>query len=256
MKRTGCIKREARKSRGDRWVYRHYITRPKDGKRVEHTAVIGSVSAFPKIEDAWAEVTRRKLDRPQLLGTNSEVTFEALADQYKVASLKKLAHSSQLTNQHIIDNYLVPRWGKDLALEIKALAIEQWLESLPLANATRSRIVKVMSVIYKRAQKYDLVPQAINPCLIVDQPVASDYEAIILTPNQSTDIIAGLPLDVQTLVIVIASTGLRISEALGLHWSDIEAANQRIHIRRAWVKQQIGETKPRLPGLPFPALRC
>jgi integrase len=50
-------------------------------------------------------------------------------------------------------------------------------------------------------------------------------------------------LDVQTLTTLIAGTGLRISEALALKWSDVDYTAQRIYIRRAWVKQKIGQTK-------------
>jgi integrase len=245
VKKKGWIKRESRKLSGDVWVYRHYVTRPADGKRVEHTSVIGSLVAYPKIADAWAEVTRRKLDRTPLLVAISAVTFEQLVDQYRQTSLKKLAYSTQLVYEHIIDNYLTPRWGQDSALEIQPVEIEQWLGTFTLANASKSKLLKTMSTIYKRAQKYGLIPrtQEANPCIWVDQTAQSDYEAITLTPKQSTDIIAVLPLDVQTLTILIAGTGLRISEALALKWSDIDYTAQRIYIRRAWVKQRIGETK-------------
>jgi integrase len=212
---------------------------------VEHTAVIGTVAAFPKLEDAWAEVAKRKLDRPKLLVAGSAITFEQLAHQYKQTSMKKLAHSTQLVSTHVINNYLVPRWGQEIALDIQPLAIMEWLGSLPLHDATRSKILKVMSVIFKRAQQYGVIPrsQEANPCTWVDQTAQSDYEAITLTPKQTTDIIAALPLAEQTVTILVAATGLRISEALGLKWSDIDIAKQRIHIRRAWVKQKIGETK-------------
>src|ERR1035437_3859146 len=215
MRRIGCIKKEARKLHGDVWIYSRYVTRPADGKRVEHSSVIGVVSAYPKLDDAWAEVTRRKLDRSQTLATGSAVTFEELVHQYRQTSMKKLAYSTQLVYIHIIDNYLTPRWGQDSALEIQPVEIEQWLGTFTLANASKSKLLKTMSTIYKRAQKYGLIPRT--------------HEANTLTPKQSTDIIAVLPLDVQTLTILIAGTGLRISEALALKWSDIDYTAQRIY---------------------------
>jgi integrase len=205
-------------------VYRHYVTRPADGKRVEHTSVIGSLVAHPKIADVWAEVTRRKLDRTPLLVAISAVTFEQLVDQYRQTSVKKLANSTQYCYEHILDDYLLPRWGGESALDIKPVAIEQWLESLPLANPTKDKICRVMSTVYKRAQKYGLIPrtQEANPCVFVDQTAATDYEAIVLTAKQSADIIAALPLPEQTLTILVSATGLRISEALALKWSDVD----------------------------------
>lgn len=51
---------------------------------------------------------------------------------------------------------------------------------------------------------------------------------------------------------MIAATGLRISEVLALKWSDVDYANQRIYIRRAWVKQRIGETKTKVSRASVP----
>jgi integrase len=39
----------------------------------------------------------------------------------------------------------------------------------------------------------------------------------------------------RTLVFLVAVTGLRISEALGLRWSDLDYERQMIHLRRVWV---------------------
>lgn len=38
-----------------------------------------------------------------------------------------------------------------------------------------------------------------------------------------------------------AATGLRISEALGLQWQDVDYANQRIHLRRKWADKPVLE---------------
>jgi hypothetical protein len=135
---------------------------------VENSSVIGSVAAYPRLDDAWAEVHRRKLDRSQTLVAGSAVTFEELVHQYRQTSMKKLAYSTQLVYEHIIDNYLTPRWGQESALEIQPIQIEQWLGTFTLANATKSKLLKVMSTIYKRAQKYGLIPrtQEANPCIL------------------------------------------------------------------------------------------
>jgi len=45
----------------------------------------------------------------------------------------------------------------------------------------------------------------------------------------------------QTLVILVAATGVRISEAMGLKWEDIDYQNKQINLRRVWVKDTIVE---------------
>ena len=43
----------------------------------------------------------------------------------------------------------------------------------------------------------------------------------------------------RTLAFAIAVTGLRISEALGLKWNDLDYERQMIHLRRVWVGNDV-----------------
>ena len=53
---------------------------------------------------------------------------------------------------------------------------------------------------------------------------------MIVTPEQAFKILLALPESERVLTLVIAATGLRISEALGLQWQDVDYANQRINL--------------------------
>ena len=44
-----------------------------------------------------------------------------------------------------------------------------------------------------------------------------------------------------TLTILVAATGIRISEAMGLKWQDIDYQNKQINLRRVWVSDTIVE---------------
>lgn len=50
-----------------------------------------------------------------------------------------------------------------------------------------------------------------------------------------------MPGWLRLLTLLIAATGLRISEALGLQWQDVDYANQRINLRRVWVDGEVVE---------------
>jgi integrase len=64
---------------------------------------------------------------------------------------------------------------------------------------------------------------------------------VIVTPEQAFKIMMALPESERVLTLVIAATGLRISEALGLQWQDVDYANQRINLRRVWVDNKVVE---------------
>ena len=80
----------------------------------------------------------------------------------------------------------------------------------------------------------------------------SDYEAIILTPEQAFTVLLGLQEPERTLTLLAAGTGLRISECLGLQWQDVDFANQLIHVRRTWVHGHLGNPKTKASKAPVP----
>ncbi len=73
----------------------------------------------------------------------------------------------------------------------------------------------------------------------MEQSGKSNYKAVIVTPEQAFKITVVLPETERTLTLLIAATGLRISEALGLQWQDVDYANQRIDLRRVWVDHKV-----------------
>src|SRR5712671_5425328 len=93
-----------------------------------------------------------------------------------------------------------------------------------------------MSALYKHGQKFGKIPRTgeSNPMKWVSATTVSDYEAVSLTPEEAFAILERIvdPL-VRVLVIVVAVTAVRIGEALGLMWSDVDWKKLKINIRRA-----------------------
>jgi hypothetical protein len=204
----GWFTKEERK-KGKTWVFHFYTDRPSDGKRVEHTLVVGPVVNFPKEGDARAEVERRKLhehlDQPNFSG---RVTFGSLAQHYTRHELGDQADMIDPKSRSTIERYLqvlnnrnrlIPRWGDCIALDIKVLDIEQWLIALKrqesLENPTLDKIRRVMSLVYKHAQRHGLIPRGeeSNPVKLVHCATKSNYKATIITPEQAFAILQLLP---------------------------------------------------------------
>jgi integrase len=239
MAQRGWITKQERKKKGTVWVYHWYVIKPETGKKVEHNCVVCTVADFPREKDAWQEIDRRHLqpqtDRSQV--RSDQLTFANLSASYVQNGMKRLAETTQHTVQHCIDGYLLPRWGTRQALDLQPLEIEQWLGSLPLANPTKDKLRRVMSIIFKQAQKYGLIPrsEASNPLRWVEQSAKSYYKPIVVDPDTAAKIFEALSGMELALAILVAATGIRISEALGLKWGDIDYSNGQINLRRVWV---------------------
>src|ERR1019366_997494 len=169
------------------------------------------------------------------------ITFAELAANYRQKSFNKLGITTQSITAHILDHYLLPRWGDSFALEINPDDIEEWLGTLVLANPTREKIRRVMNVVYRRGQKSRMLPMTGegNPVAFVMQSSKSNYKAVIVSPEKAFRIMMELEDPYRTLVFLVAVTGLRISEALGLKWGDLDYERQMIHLRRVWVGNDV-----------------
>jgi integrase len=241
MVQTGWLTKHETKRNGWTWVYHFYREKPESGRRVENTVTLGPVSRFPREKDAWTEVERRHLTPNDGQNGIGRVTFAELVENYRKKGFNKLGITTQSITAHILDHYLLPRWGESFALEINPDEIEEWLGALALANPTREKIRRVMNVVYRRGQKSRLLPMTGegNPVKFVTQSSKSNYKAVIVSPEQAFRMMMELEDPYRTLVFLVAVTGLRISEALGLKWGDLDYERQMIHLRRVWVGNDV-----------------
>jgi len=259
----GCLRVESRKN-GDTWVLRYFATRKADGRRVEHTFAVGLVCDFPTESAAWAEVERLLLhiNEPDFKG---RVRFADLAQHFvthelgeQTEAVDPKSHTTIAGYKRILRNRCIDRWGKRVALSLEPLEIEQWLKALKrnedLENPTLDKIRRVMNLVYKHGQRYGLIPrtQESNPMRFVRCKTTSDYEAMILTPQQAFNVLMQLAEPERTLTLLASATGLRISECLGLQWQDVSSELSQIHVRRTWTCGEVGLPKSKASKAPVP----
>src|SRR6266481_10132767 len=154
----GSLKKVKRRE-GEIWVLRYRVTN-SDGRRVENVMPIGLVREFPKDKDAWREADRLELS-VRINGAPAvapRVSFHFLAEHYLKADFGADAVRPKSVNtishvEHVVRAYLVPRFGNEIAEDIKPFDIQRWLKSLHetngLAWTTISKMRGVMHRIYK-----------------------------------------------------------------------------------------------------------
>ena len=117
------------KTTDDSWFFRFYEDR--GGKRVHRNQRIGSVRDFPRRRDAEKAVLslRAKINS----GVRTPETVTDLITHYKQheLTLERKAFATVDAHNVYIRLYVTPKWGACKLSEVKTVAVEQWLDSLP-----------------------------------------------------------------------------------------------------------------------------
>jgi integrase len=227
-----------------RLVYVWQIEDPKTGHKLERAKVVGD--AMLSDEEGWQLVGRMKAEGSIPVDANgdipsAEATFGDLASYYLTNKAFRKISTKDLHTQ-IVNEILKPRWADKVAVAIKPKQIKDWLYTIVVEDTTRHKYKDVMGVVYKFAQSEDLLPlgEQFNPVSYVTGiPSVSDYEAIALTPQQALKVLEQLQQPEYTMIVLVAATGIRASEMLGLRWSDIMWERSEIKIKQTFVHGNI-----------------
>ncbi len=264
---NGSLKR-VKRAQGEAWVLRYRTRRLTDGKWVEATPIlVGSLTELRSEEAAWKKVKALNINVNQSKRRSSApITFGELAKNYLANEIPIDCTDSSApkddttatTYRRYLNRWVLPRWEKSVALVVEPLEVEQWLKELgkrhKLQNPTRAKIREVMNLLYRHGIRYGLLPrdEDSNPIKWVRQSSKSNFEPVILTLPQVLAIMENLDLRMRTLVLLDASTGLRISEMIALLWRDVDWERHCIYVRRKYVYGKYGPPKSRASKAPVP----
>ena len=246
------------------WCLRFYAIRALDNRRVERTLVVGPCSQLQKEEDA-----RREMDRKQLLlyinqpdQYQGPITFGDLARRWEAHELvpenSRRANSTRKSYQMYLKLHILPRWEKQVVEDMKPLPIEDWLRELQakrgLANGTVVRLRQIMKLVIDWGVKYEMVPKDTDPLKHVQWSSVSEYEPKVIAPSQAGAILRHLKAPASTMLLLLAGTGMRVSEGLGLRWSDIDRKEGVLSIKRSWTAAKLGKTKTKASRSTLPLI--
>jgi integrase len=210
------------------------------------TKTIGSKRDYPSKAAAWQAVESIKplLQAPQ--HPSRGITVSTLVEAYKSERMPKRA-STRRGYECWLSNHILPRWGDSLITDLQPRPVELWLQSLELSPKSKLHIRGLVSVLWDYAQWRGDTPITRNPMTLVNVKSASQRvrKPRSLTVEEFQALLETLGADPcwRTMLLVAVSFGLRISELLGLKWSDVDWLNKTIRIERGVVKQIVDQVK-------------
>ena len=146
-----------------------------------------------------------------------------------------------------LEGYIEPKWGDYEMHQIQPFAVEQWLKTLKLAPKSKAHIRSLMRILFATAMRWGFIPVGQNPMSLVRIPGCTkrEEEPRVLTQEECRALLGYLDDPWRTMVLVAMCLGLRVSEVLGLKWSDFDFNGSAVLVQRGWVEGEAGEVKTR-----------
>jgi integrase len=239
----GSIRR-VKRAKGFAWEFRYYIE--EGGKRTPKSQYFdGDVYKNAKSVRQKVEARLLKLNEGTEYARANDVSFNALLERY-VTEEMPTRRATKGSYSSIINTHLRPQWGSYIVSEIRPAQIHTWFQSLALAPVSKGHVRSLMHKLFDLATLWEYLPlERRNPIDIVKikNVTRRAKEAVVLTPDQFREVVPKLPEHVNMIAITSACLGLRVSEALGLQWSDIDWEHATVTIRRSAYRGSIDDTK-------------
>jgi integrase len=235
-------------------------TAPKRRTKTKHPGIYRSISGryeiayrdsdgrlkFQVAGDTLEEAKSARADVVSRLGRGEQLrstkeTFETFAESV-VASVTKRPRTIEKHRYHL-RRHLNPRFRHRRLTDIQTRDVARLVAEMQRAGYAGSTIagtLSTLSLVMRKARAF--VP--VNPVLALDRderPTVSSPEKRVLDEAEIAKLLQHAGDTFRPLLAFMLFTGVRIGEALGVTWGDVDFDEQAIHVRH-----QLDRTRARV----------
>ncbi|NKS97517.1 tyrosine-type recombinase/integrase [Rhodococcus hoagii] len=149
---------------------------------------------------------------------------------------RRVAESTKYKDEGRLRKHVRPRWGSVKLREITAHDVQTWLRDLEdegLSPASVVRCYHLLSNSLKAAAAARVI--ASSPCTGIRLPKPPPAPERYLTDDELDAILGTLEHANDRLAVrLLVGSGLRLGEAIGLHWESVDLARRVIMVRWSW----------------------
>jgi integrase len=178
-------------------------------------------------------------------------TIAEFAKRWREEVLAKRKPSTVRSSNSHLDSHIIPQLGK---LRLDQIGPEnQQIFVNNLHGASRKTVLNILSTLSSMlttAKNWGYAVREIELSKLV-LPERNSYVAPHFTRSQVESILNLAPEPWGTFFALLALTGMRAGEALGLQWADIDFTHKCIHIRRSAWYGKAQSTKSKASAAPI-----
>ncbi len=229
---------------GDKWVAQVRLKPGVAGKGASVGATRTRRFPTKPMAMAWARDIEAQRDKGTLKDPKlDEVTLGSLWPAVSKIRKGVLEPATVAKNQSHWIGHLEPHFGDLSVTGLRRSAIEAWVVEQVEAGVgvpTIEACVRLLSAILESAVDDDLI--VANPARKVRVPKHMPKRKRFVTEDEINRVLGHVDApDYKLLLALMATTGLRIGEALGLTRADIDRAASVVSVRQVWTRFGIKE---------------
>ena len=185
--------------------------------------------------NAFAEDVEADKRRGQYVDPHAgKITFDVYADRW-IATRADKATQTINRDKSYLNSMILPTFKSRPVAAITTSEISQWVATLDRADTTRAKALQILSAVLEVARHDRAI--TVNPAVDVKR-IRPEPDRIgkALTDAEVTAILDAAEHTDETtagVVWLMARAGLRIGEALAIHWSDIDLDRGILQVRRS-----------------------
>jgi hypothetical protein len=179
----GSLIQSSRRRGPDVWEYRWRESCPGD-KRKHRRIVIGSLDTLRDKAAALKATAalRREINRNDARLRAKPLTVAELINHYRQRELATENEWKTLSTRTTYEGYLrkwiEPRWGSSSLNTVRAVEVEMWLGTLPLARGSRAKTRNLMSVVFNHGRRHGFIaaiPSALSARVQSGKPYQTSF---------------------------------------------------------------------------------
>ena len=190
--------------------------------------------------------TANKAEAQHVFLKNERTLNDLITEWRKLVASNRKPRGLQTTESHL-KAHIVPELGDVPLSHLDAHRVQEFVHKITPGRSGKMvlNIVTTLTGILLDASKWPDFKASAKPVRVSDLslPLREKAKPRFLTGKEIKKLIKASRGILRTILIVLALTGMRINEVLGLRVEDVDFANKVIHVRKSAYKGKLGSPK-------------
>ncbi len=245
----GSVEIDKRVNGPDVWLYRWWES-TSDGHRRRRGFTVGTVEQYKTEAHALKAAEGMRLIINDGIAQRPRVLFSGLLDRFLLdqkqeQEAEQITYNTLASYRSMICQHIRPKWGDSNLEDVRPTLVQDWLRRLDVSPKYKGHIRSLLYRLFDKAMLWELLDVQRNPIELVEVKGISKRKRRphILQVRDAWRILDALVQPYRTMVLIALCFGLRISEILGLRWTDFDFKRSVVLIQRSAVGKRLNRLK-------------